>query len=284
MNLSADQVAAFERDGFLVIPDAIPHDACDELVQRAEQIVDEFDPTTVSIFSTNEQTRTTDEYFLDSASAVSCFFEEEAFTPDGSLKQDKALSINKLGHAMHDLDPVFDRFSRQPAIADAAAAIGLADPLLLQTMYIFKQPRIGGEVTCHQDSTFLYTDPMTVTGFWVALEDATTENGCLWAQPGGHKGPLRSRFVVQPDGTTRFDQVDETPFPEPGSPDLVPLEAKKGTMVLLHGLLPHWSDVNRSDRSRHAFTLHVIDGAADYPEGNWLRRDESLPFRGFDAA
>lgn len=284
MTLSADQVAAYERDGFLVLPDAIPHEACDELRVRAQRIVDEFDPKTVSIFSTNEQTRTTDEYFLESASAISCFFEEEAFNPDGSLKQDKALSINKLGHAMHDLDPVFDRFSRQPAIAEAARSIGIADPLLLQSMYIFKQPRIGGEVTCHQDSTFLYTDPMTVTGFWVALEDATTENGCLWAQPGGHEGPLRTRFVVQDDGTTRFDQVDAMPFPEPGGPDLVPIEAKKGTMVLLHGLLPHWSDVNRSDRSRHAFTLHVIDGAAAYPEGNWLVRDPELPFRGFDAA
>lgn len=284
MALSADQVASFERDGFLVVPDAIPHEACDELRTRAEQIVDEFDPKTVSVFSTNEQTRTTDQYFLESGGAISCFFEEQAFAPDGSLKQDKALSINKLGHAMHDLDPVFSRFSRQPAIAEAATSIGMADPLLLQSMYIFKQPRIGGEVTCHQDSTFLYTDPMTVVGFWVALEDATKENGCLWAEPGGHEGPLRTRFVRESDDTTRFEQVDQTPFPEPGGPELVPLEVEKGTLVLLHGLLPHWSDVNRSDKSRHAFTLHVIDGAADYPAGNWLTRDPGLPFRGFDAA
>ena len=40
-------------------------------------------------------------------------------------------------------------------------------------MYIFKQPKIGGEVVCHQDSTFLYTKPESVVGFWVALEDAT---------------------------------------------------------------------------------------------------------------
>ncbi|QXC63240.1 phytanoyl-CoA dioxygenase family protein [Aquihabitans sp. G128] len=283
MVLSASQVAAYERDGFLVVPDAIPHDACDALIARATQLVDEFDPSTVSVFSTKEQTRTSDEHFLASGDGITCFFEEEAFAPDGSLRQDKALSINKIGHAMHDLDPVFDAFSRQPAIAEAAAAIGMADPKLLQSMYIFKSPRIGGEVTCHQDSAFLYTDPMTVVGFWVALQDATLENGCLWAQPGGHRTPLRQRFVLDPAGGTRFEQLDDTPWPEPGGPELVPLEAKKGTMVLLHGLLPHWSDVNRSERSRHAYTVHVIDAAADYPAENWLQRhDPALPFRGFD--
>ena len=42
-------------------------------------------------------------------------------------------------------------------------------------MYIFKQPKIGGEVVCHQDSTFLYTEPESAVGFWVAIEDATIE-------------------------------------------------------------------------------------------------------------
>jgi phytanoyl-CoA hydroxylase len=139
-------------------------------------------------------------------------------------------------------------------------------------------------VTCHQDSTFLYTDPMSVVGFWVALEDATLENGCLWAQPGGHRGPLRKRFVRDERDGTRFEELDPLPFPQPGGPELVPLEAAAGTLVLLHGLLPHWSDVNRSERSRHAYTVHVIDGRADYPAENWLRRGPDLPLRGWDAA
>ena len=275
------QQAAWRRDGFVVLPGAVAVDRCRELMARAEAIVDEFDPATVSIFTTHEQTRTTDRYFLDSASRISCFFEEAAFDPEGRLRRPKAESINKIGHALHDLDPTFDAFSRQTAIAGAAASVGFARPLLVQSMYIFKGPHIGGEVACHQDAAFLYTEPSSVVGFWVALQDATIENGCLWAQPGGHRGPLRRRFVADPTSGARFEELDPSPLPAPGGPELVPLEAPAGTLVVLHGQLPHWSDVNRSERGRHAYAVHVVDGAARYPADNWLQRGRSLPLRGF---
>jgi phytanoyl-CoA hydroxylase len=150
-------------------------------------------------------------------------------------------------------------------------------------MYIFKPPRIGGEVTCHQDATFLSADPISVVGFWFALEDATIENGCLWAQPGGHQGPLRQRFEGKGGGAhgTRFEQLDGTPLPVGGSRDLVPLETPAGALVVLHGLLPHRSGPNLSAKSRHASSVHCIEAGADYPEQNWLRRGPELPLRGF---
>ena len=169
---------------------------------------------------------------------------------------------------MHDLDPVFESFSYTPDLAEVATDIGMGDPLAIQSMYIFKQPHIGGEVSCHQDATFLYTEPLSVVGFWFAIEDATLENGCLWVQPGGHRGPLRQRFeragTTNDDGT-RFVPLDDTPLPEPPA-GLVPLEAAAGTLVVLDGLLPHWSDVNRSATSRHAYSLHCIEGAARVPD------------------
>jgi phytanoyl-CoA hydroxylase len=192
---------------------------------------------------------------------------------------EKARAINKIGHALHDLDPVFERFSRTPALKSLVGSLGYRRPLLVQSMYIFKQPRIGGEVTCHQDATFLHTDPLTVTGLWFALEDATTENGCLWALAGGHRRGLKSRFLRAEGGGTRFETYDESPWPTDG---LVPLEVKKGALVLLHGLLPHLSRANRSPRSRHAYTLHVVEAAARYPEDNWLRRGDDMPLRGFE--
>ena len=198
-------------------------------------------------------------------------------TQQGGLKQPKELSINKAGHALHDLDPVFAAFSREPRFAAVAAAIGFEQPLLLQSMYIFKQPRIGGEVTCHQDSTFLHTEPLSCVGLWLALEDATEENGCMWAEPGGHRRPLQARFVREGDAT-RMVTLDPEPLPVDG---LVPLPAAKGTLVLLHGQLPHRSGPNRSAHSRHAYALHLIDGTCHYSPDNWLRRGADLPLRGF---
>lgn len=61
----------------------------------------------------------------------------------------------------------------------------LPPPPALQSMYIFKQPSIGGVVVPHQDSTFIHTTPLSCVGLWWALEDATKDNGCLWALPGG---------------------------------------------------------------------------------------------------
>ena len=281
--LTDDQIADYHRDGFLVVPDFVPVESCRALKSRAESILADFDPDhDRSIFTTNEQSRHADRQFIESARGIHCFFEEEAFDGEGRLRQAKELSINKIGHAMHDLDPVFEEFTYSPRLAGVAADVGLPDALALQTMYICKQPLIGGEVGCHQDATFLYTDPITVTGFWFAIEDATLENGCLWAQPGGHRTSLRKTFVrnAADDGAT-FDVLDPAPLPSP-SDGLVPLEARAGTLVILHGLLPHWSDVNRSTRSRHAFSLHCIAESADYPSWNWLQRSPELPLRRLD--
>jgi phytanoyl-CoA hydroxylase len=280
MKLSTDELAQYQRDGFLLLEYFVDTASCDSLRARAEDLVKEFDPKgVVSIFSTHEQSRTTDAYFLESGSQIRFFFEEHAFHPDGSLIQNKERSINKIGHALHDLDPIFSQFSRTKKIEELTAYLGIDEPLLLQSMYIFKQPNIGGEVTCHQDSTFLYTEPVQIAGLWFALEDATVKNGCLWVIPGGHSLGLKSRWVRAAEGGMRFEVIDPDPFPEK---ELVPLEVTKGTLIVLHGLLPHKSLANKSSKSRHAYTLHVIDGNSVYPASNWLQRPAEMPLRGFD--
>ena len=279
--LSASQVDAFRRDGFLVVPDFVSVDDCVALRERAMQLAEEHvpSPEQATVFTADGKPQhTSDDYFLTSGEKIRCFFEKDAFDESGRLRSQPHLSLNKLGHAMHDLDPVFDSFSRTPQLAAVASDIGMRDPLLLQSMYIFKQAHIGGEVTCHTDHTYLWTEPRSVVGFWFAIDDATRENGCMWAVPGGHRLPVRTRSRLNESRTaTVTDVLDPEPYP---LDDLVCLEAKRGTLVLLDGAVPHLSAANTSDKPRHAYTVHAIDGAASYLDDNWLQRP-TLPLRGF---
>jgi phytanoyl-CoA hydroxylase len=264
-------LATYQRDGFAVVQGFLSGEDCDALKRRAAELAAGFDPGPArSVFSTRDQGHARDRYFRESGGEIRFFFEEEA------TDQPPALALNKIGHALHDRDPVFDRISRRPQFAALAGAAGLVEPLLLQSMYLFKQPFIGGEVGWHQDATYLYTEPPTVVGFWIALDDADRENGCLMALPGGHRGPLRRRFRRKGDDLVS-ETLDATPWPAVAP---VALEAPMGTLVVLHGLLPHASAPNRSGRPRHAYALHVIDGRARYPADNWLQRGD-LPLRGF---
>jgi phytanoyl-CoA hydroxylase len=263
---------AYARDGFLVLPDCVSPSDCEALQARAAELVADFDPGPArTVFSTRDQAHARDRYFRESGGAIRFFFEEDA------TDQPPALALNKIGHALHDLDPVFDRVSRQPRLAELAVALGLRQPLLLQSMYLFKQPRIGAEVGWHQDAAYLYTEPVTVTGFWIALDDADRDNGCLMALPGAHRGPLRQRFHRVGDDTLVTEELDREPWP---AIPPVALEARRGTLVVLHGLLPHASAPNRSTRPRHAYALHLVDGHAIYAPDNWLQRPD-LPLRGF---
>ena len=138
-------------------------------------------------------------------------------------------------------------------------------------MYIFKQPRIGGEVRWHQDSSYLISKPCGVTGIWVAVEDAHRRNGCLWVQPGGHRSPLRE--IYQVDWKKRqglLSELDTAPWPE--TSEAIAVEVPAGSVVIFHGHMPHYSQPNLSQVSRHAFTMHMAPAEANWSERNWLQR------------
>jgi phytanoyl-CoA hydroxylase len=270
--LSDIQIRKFHEDGYLVLEAAIAKADIEKLKTAALQIVDDFDISSHrAVFSTSDRDSGRDDYFFDSAENVHCFLEEGALDHDGELLKPARLAINKIGHAMHDLNPVFKTFCQQPLLGQVLRDIGYKAPLLWQTMYIFKQPHIGGEVRWHQDGSYLISEPSTVTGIWVAIEDANRDNGCLWVQPGGHRSPLREIYKV--DWTKRegaLTDLDSTPWPATG--EAVAVEVPAGSVVIFHDHMPHYSSRNRSDFSRHAFTLHVAEKTARWSGSNWLQR------------
>lgn len=266
-NLSSSQLNSFNSQGFLVLESFASHEEIELMKKRMEQLLDDFDCSTSVIFSTKDHSHAKDKYFYDSAENISFFFEEKAFDDDGKLKQPKQLSINKVGHALHEHDPVFKKFSSSEKFSSLLASLGYKRPVVKQSMYIFKQPGIGGEVVPHQDNSFLYTLPTTCTGLWLAVEDATILNGCLWAIPGSHKNGLVRRFIRNEDGV-HFDK----PSPSYDQKDFVPVEVKAGSLVVIHGDLIHQSFENQSPQSRHAYSLHVVDtDGCKWAEDNWIR-------------
>jgi phytanoyl-CoA hydroxylase len=261
----------FSEQGYLVLENFNTHAACDRLMQRGRELAGTYNfDGHPAIFQTSNQSATTTDYFLNSGNNISFFFEKDSFDENGQLKTDLFHSMNKIGHALHDLDPEFDAFSRSPQMKTLAASLGLDEYVIIQSMLILKHARVGGVVDIHQDATFLYTDPGSCIGFWFALEDATTENGCLWAKPGGHNTTLRTWFKRKPGGGAETVLLNDEPFTMDG---MLPLEVKKGTCIVLHGLLPHCSLPNTSGRSRQAYAIHAIDGGARYPAENWLHRN-----------
>ncbi len=261
----------FNRDGYLILDDFYTAAQCDAVMKRGEELSNSYNfEGHPSVFQTNEQTRTSDDYFLNSGDAICYFFEKDAFDENGQLKNDLFHSLNKIGHALHDLDPVFEKFSRSPQLKKLATALKRETSVIIQSMLILKHAKIGGVVDVHQDATFLYTEPKSCIGFWFALEDATIENGCLWARPGGHNTSLRSWFKRKSSGGTEMHIFDEEPLSMEG---MIPLEVKKGSCIVLDGLLPHYSLPNTSGKSRQAYAIHTIDSNAKYPEENWLQRD-----------
>lgn len=110
-------------------------------------------------------------------------------------------SLNKVGHALHMDDGIFKDIVTCSRSKRVLAQLNMQQVSVPQSMYIFKQAKFGSSVPPHQDSTFLHTSPtQTVIGFWLALENSTEDNGCLWFIPGSHKPyrsePKRMRILI----------------------------------------------------------------------------------------
>ncbi|KAK1922113.1 hypothetical protein DB88DRAFT_381990 [Papiliotrema laurentii] len=294
--LTPAQKQQWESDGYLVIPGFYDADETREMLDRAHQLLDDFDPTDhpMTTFKTSaDGEHVGDDYFLNSGDKIRYFLEPSSISQPSPDSPAKLLvppnrSVNKIGHALAILDPVFRKhtFDNDKIRTVARDLAAHRDPRVLQSMVICKQPKIGGTVPCHNDSTFLYTDPPSAIGAWIALEECTAENGCLSFLPGSHKtARVSSRFVRDPSGRgTTFEPV---PGVEPDNEDWdarddwKPEPCTPGTLVLIHGSVMHRSPPNPSDKSRVIYTFHMIEGAEGYTydERNWLQPTKEMPFQ-----
>lgn len=278
--LTDAQLAEFDQNGWLVLPDFLSTDTVSALRRRLDQLLDDFDPAAhpLALFKTGDASQ--DDYFLNSNDKVRYFLEPDAVDAATGrlLVESKDRAVNKIGHALHELVPEFAAVSTDSRIRDVAQQLQMADPVVLQSMAILKQPRVGGAVPPHQDSTFLYTHQPSAVGFWFALEDCTLTNGCLSFADGTHKTtPLKARFVRK-DGSTTMEPLSVkdgddagVSAADVGDEAYRPATCKAGALVLIHGSVLHKSEHNRSEKSRMIYTFHCVDLDKGYDDRNWLQ-------------
>ena len=278
--LSSDDLSFYNTHGYLILKDFASAQVCSDMCSRAAYLLrtrDLKNAGSCSVQGFKNSNQDPEAFFRESVSGINFFFQNGAFDSDGKMVGDQNRSIIKIGHALHDLDPVFKEYSHSTQIIDLARKLGYKKPLIGQSRYFFKLPGAKGRIGAHQDSAALYTEPLSCFGVWLALEDATVENGCIWVIPGSHRGGLRFRAVKAPHTgrqctITVNDAVswDESTF--------IPLEVSARSVILIQGEIVHKSDENLSSVSRQSYSIHIIEGDEShiYPNENWLQRPEGF--------
>jgi phytanoyl-CoA hydroxylase len=150
-------------------------------------------------------------------------------------------------HYPHKVSDVALRALTNPRIVDALVSVIGPNVKAMQSMLFIKSEGKPGQAW-HQDEYFIPTRDRSLTAVWIALDDATIENGCLWVLPGSHRRGViyPARDQVDP----RFDcSIEAFDFPY-SDEDSVPVEVPAGTAVIFNGYLLHRSLQNSG---RHGY-------------------------------
>ncbi len=176
------------------------------------------------------------------------FHSNESSDPDAEL-------FHSLGHWR--ITDGFHDVLWNPAFLVAASQLLGNKPVRFWHDQLFSKPaRHGGVVAWHQDySYWTRTTAMQHLTCWVALDDASTENGCLYYVPKSHRWGLLEKPELAGTMEGLLDYLTEDQLSE-FKP--VPIEVKKGYATFHHPLMVHGSYENKSDRKRRAFVLNVF--------------------------
>lgn len=253
--LSPSEVEFYREHGYLALPKAIPDE--DVEVLRRE---------TTEIFR--------GKYAVEGIVPLS-----ESATEDECLREYLCI------HQPHKLSAVMEGFLAHPGIVGALSGLIGPNVKCMQSMLFVKPPGFPGQAW-HQDERYIPTEDRSLTGAWVAIDDATVENGCLWVVPGSHRDALHETGS-QPDND-EYDGIGEIALDVPTG-RAIPLEIEKGGVLFFNGFLLHESRRNRSTRYRRSLVNHYMSGESrlswcgydDFPDVKIVLGVDPHPERGF---
>lgn len=160
-------------------------------------------------------------------------------------------------------DDLFLGFARDPRLLGVFRSL-LGSPVrLFRDALMWKPARIGSAKPYHQDSAYWSIAPMTLCSVWLALEDATLENGCMRVIPGSHTQGIIEHHHLE-DFMVTEEHVDLARE--------VALEMPKGSALFFHSLLLHATSPNASEHSRRAMILSCMG-----PDHAWAGKPEDEP-------
>ena len=239
--LSEPQVAAFDGDGFVVVPDVF--DA--ELIAQVTAEIDRFEAETDAFLATADDGR----MFIAETGAIT-------FTPHLVARS-----------------PLLRRFAEHPFFAEVAADLVGPDVNLYWDQAVYKKSEKPRRFPWHQDNGYTFIEPQQYLTCWVALTDATADNGCPRVVPGLHRHGTLAHTYVEPLG---WELVDD---PDPDQ--VVVAEVGAGGVVLFSSLTPHLTGPNVTDGVRKAYILQyapagaeVLSGPPDAPPGQRTPADD----------
>jgi ectoine hydroxylase-related dioxygenase (phytanoyl-CoA dioxygenase family) len=166
-------------------------------------------------------------------------------------------------HFPHKLSPVMKKYLAQPTMVDVLTQIIGPNVKCMQSMLFIKAAGKPGQAW-HQDEYFIPTRDRSLAGGWIALDDATVENGCLWVIPGSHK-----QGIIWPQRQhedRRFDCTGEAIYFPYTDDEAIPVEVPAGAIVFFNGYLLHRSLPNRANRGfRRVLVNHYCSAESLLP-------------------
>jgi ectoine hydroxylase-related dioxygenase (phytanoyl-CoA dioxygenase family) len=156
-------------------------------------------------------------------------------------------------HFPHRLSPVIERSLAHPGIVEVLTKIIGPNIKCMQSMLFVKGPGKPGQ-SWHQDEYYIPTRDRSLGAAWIALDDATVENGCLWVIPGSHQGGVILRRI--PGRDAEYAEADTLDLSDIGERRCVPVEVKAGSVVFFHDYVVHSS---RRTRTHDCFRMALVN-------------------------
>ncbi|MFT5087901.1 MAG: phytanoyl-CoA hydroxylase [Candidatus Latescibacterota bacterium] len=152
----------------------------------------------------------------------------------------------------HLLHKRFGDLIRDPRLLDRVESIIGPVLRLILCQGLYKPSHTGGEIAWHQDDYYFRVGKdNAVVSCWMAFDDATIDNGCMWVLPGAHD---RLREHERLESGYAMTDIDEA--------RAVPIELKAGQIMLHHGAMPHRTLTNTTNGERRALAIHYMDATA----------------------